>query len=130
MLKYTLIFMILNVLPLHADTISPAEFERRVEGKTLSFAKDGLPVGVEQYLRGRRVIWAFVDGQCEMGRYFVQDDNICFEYDKFGVSYCWVFFEQEGQMHGHLVGETPEDSLVVVGESDAPINCVPDGLGV
>ena len=45
-----------------AGQLSPEEFERATEGRTLFYANDGQIYGVEEYLPGRRVIWSFDDG--------------------------------------------------------------------
>lgn len=63
------------------DPMSAAEFEAYVTGKTLFYSHLGVEYGVEQYLPGRRVKWAFLDGDCRDGRWYQQDDMICFTYE-------------------------------------------------
>lgn len=59
-----------------------AAFERYTEGRTLSFNAGGVPYGIEQYLPGRRVLWAFVGQECQEGVWYERGDMICFAYDK------------------------------------------------
>jgi hypothetical protein len=61
--------------------MSAAEFEDYTTGQTLTFSFMGVPYGVEQYLPGRRVIWAFIGEDCHEGRWYEDAGNICFVYD-------------------------------------------------
>ena len=123
------IITVLIASPLWAQTMSAAEFEARMTGKTMSFARSGQPFGVEQYLPGRRVIWSFVDDVCQMGRWYEEAGKICFRYDMNPEPQCWDFFDRDGQISARYVGDTPENDLFVVGETDKPIQCPLPGLG-
>lgn len=75
--------------------LSPEAFEAFAEGHTLSFSLGGVPYGMEEYLPGRRVLWAFVGEECREGLWFPVDQKICFEYDdEPGRLHCWTFYEQ------------------------------------
>ncbi|MFK7752065.1 MAG: hypothetical protein AB8B51_05905 [Sedimentitalea sp.] len=92
MKKLMLILLCLTSPPLLADTPLSAEaFESYTEGKTLFFGNGGEPYGVERYLKGRRVIWSFLDGQCKNGIWYEQDGQICFVYEDRSDPQCWTF---------------------------------------
>ena len=58
---------------LAAETGRPmtgAEFEAATTGRTLYYNSAGQAYGVEQYLPGRRVIWAFVGDDCRKGNWY------------------------------------------------------------
>ena len=56
----SLLFLLALTLPAFGEEpLDGAEFEAFATGKTLSYAVGGIVYGAEQYLPGRRVIWAF-----------------------------------------------------------------------
>ena len=67
LLPLLLLAQMLALTPAGAATSGPsmsaAEFEAYTTGKTLSYAEAGQPYGVESYLPGRRVVWAFVHAE-------------------------------------------------------------------
>ena len=74
--------------------LTAEEFDARTLGQTLTFATGGEPYGIEQYLPGRRVIWAFIGEECREGSWFPVGSQICFEYDdEPGRLHCWTFFD-------------------------------------
>lgn len=127
-------FMILAICPsiVFADGMDGDEFAARMTGKTMFFTQRGLPYGVEQYLPGRRVIWSFLGGECQMGTWYedTAQDRICFVYENISGPQCWDFFDRDGQISARIAGAPPEDDLMVVEESDEPIQCQLPGLGV
>lgn len=104
-------------------------FEARVTGKTLTYARDNQIYGREQYLPGRRVIWAFEGDTCRMGVWYEAQGAICFDYDTYDQGICWEFFDRGPTLAARLVGDEPVNDLILVDETDAPINCPLPGLG-
>ena len=114
---------------LEGTPMTPEAFEAYVTGQTLTFGVAGQPYGVEQYLPGRRVIWAFVGEECREGDWFPVGDQICFEYDNEpGRLHCWTFFEgSEGLMaRAEGLGGT---ELVEVQRSPEPMYCPGPDVG-
>jgi hypothetical protein len=74
------------------EPMTAEEFEAYATGQTLTFGIGGIPYGIEQYLPGRRVIWAFIGEECREGSWFDLGPQICFEYDdEPGRLHCWTF---------------------------------------
>ena len=76
--------------------MSASEFEAYVTGKTLFFAQDGRSYGAERYLTNRHVEWSFLDGDCKLGRWFPEGQNICFVYEDNPTPQCWQFRKGAG----------------------------------
>ena len=120
----------LMALPVAAETpLSAAEFEARTTGRTMSYAREGRIWGREQYLKGRKVIWAFEGEACKYGIWDEpQPGLICFSYeDAPQEQECWRFFDRpEG-----LVAQSefsPEGVLAAMDDSATGMIC--GGLGV
>ncbi len=114
-----------------AETLmTPDEFEAYTTGKTLTYALDGQVYGIEEYRPGRRVRWAFAEGECEAGRWYVQDDWICFAYESTPEPQCWQFFIGSSGISAQFIGDAPETALSELAQSDAPLNCPGPDVGV
>ena len=101
--------------------MTPEAFEEFAEGQTLSFSLGGVPYGMEQYLPGRRVIWAFVGEECREGDWFPIGQQICFEYDdEPGRLHCWTFYEGP---EGLVARSEGMGSHVRVERSSEPMIC-------
>ena len=125
-----LLLCLLLVTPSHADTPLTAEaFDALTLGRSLSYSADGAVYGSEDYLRNRRVRWAFLDGECMEGRWYPEGDRICFVYDEIFQPQCWWFYEDAGRITGIFDGEDPL-TLVEIGERDAPLACPGPMIGV
>ena len=118
-------------LPAGAETLlDGAGFEARVAGQTLAFSSGGQAYGFEQYLPGRRVLWAFAGGQCRAGRWFEPDPGrICFVYEHDPEPQCWAFFEDAGRIKARFEGAAPGDELIETARSPAPLNCPGPDVG-
>lgn len=127
-----LLFCLLLIpAPLWADRVlTPQEFEAYANGKTLYFAQQGQPFGVEQYLPGRQSIWQFADGTCANGIWFARKNLICFVYDGDEVEQCWTFIDKDGTFAARALGREPEADLDVIWRDQAPISCKAPDLGV
>ncbi len=124
-------------LPALAQQSSPAgmgaaEFEAFTTGRTLSFNFNGTPYGVEQYLPGRRVRWAFMGQECQDGVWYERNGNICFLYDNAPADeQCWSFTATDEGLRGVFQGpDGPSTELYSVQQSDAPMECTGPGVGV
>jgi hypothetical protein len=127
----TLSLLCCLALPVQAETIlSPSEFEAFANGKTLYFSRAGQPYGAEQYLRNRKVIWAFTDGQCAFGEWFAQNDQLCFLYDGRTDAVCWHYVQTDAGKAVRVVGDDPSNDLLVVGHDEEHLQCAAPNVGV
>lgn len=111
--------------------LSGAEFEATVTGQTLSFAVGGQAYGVEQYLPGRRVVWAFEGGPCREGIWYEETPGrICFVYEHEPGAQCWQFFRDAGGLRARFEGASPDQDLIEVGKSPRPLACPGPEVGV
>ncbi len=62
-----------------AEPMSAAEFEAYTTGRTLTYNSDGTAYGIEQYLKNRRVRWAFLGDDCVEGYWYESErhDLLC-----------------------------------------------------
>ncbi|MGY6632658.1 MAG: hypothetical protein ACXIU8_02830 [Alkalilacustris sp.] len=110
--------------------LSPEAFEAQVTGHTFDFLLGGAPYGTEQYLPGRRVIWAFTDGPCREGSWFPRDDRICFEYDdEPGRLHCWSFHDTPEGLAARSLG-MGDDGVVIMRRRAGPMSCPGPEVGV
>ena len=133
-MRHYIAALFLCCLPVAASALesdSPmtaAEFEAYVTGRTLTFGVDGLVYGIEQYLPGRRVIWAFVGEECREGHWFEVGSHICFEYDdEPGQLHCWSFYQTEDGLRARSMGIGTD--LVEVEQSPEPMFCPGPDVG-
>lgn len=122
----------LIALPLAAEERMNAEsFDDYTAGQTLSFSFQGVPYGVEQYLPGRRVLWAFLDEDCQEGVWYEREGMICFQYDDNPVEQCWSFFRSETGLRAVFEGpDGPGTELYEVERSNRPLTCEGPDVGV
>lgn len=133
MMRCLVACLICAATPLWAEQpLDGAAFEARVTGKTLTFQVQGQSYGAEQYLPGRRVIWAFDGGPCHAGHWFEPDPGrICFRYDHDpGDLQCWAFFDDGGQLRARFEGALPQDDLIEARRSPVPLACPGPDVGV
>ena len=116
--------------PVANTPLSAAEFEAYAEGKTLSYAQDGVVWGSEQYLPGRKVVWAFTEDDCQYGHWFEEQGNICFVYDNDPAPQCWRFFREASGLRAIFMGVDGGTSLSEVAQSTTPLNCPGPDVGV
>jgi hypothetical protein len=122
-MKHALI-LLLFATTTHAAPLEGPAFEAETTGKTIQFKMQGQPYGAEQYLPGRRVIWAFEGGQCREGTWFEPiPGSICFVYDHDPVPQCWAFFKDGDRLRARFEGSGPESDLIETGRSPAPLAC-------
>lgn len=110
--------------------MSAAEFEAATVGRTLYYNSGGTAYGAEQYLPGRRVIWAFLGDDCRRGEWYEADGFICFVYEDEPDPQCWTFFRAAGGLTARFRGDPLGLPLVAVEESPEPMQCLGPNLGV
>ncbi|MCC5971833.1 MAG: hypothetical protein JJU15_17980 [Pararhodobacter sp.] len=122
----------LIALPLAAEERMDGDsFEAYTTGRTLSFSIEGVPYGVEQYLPGRRVLWAFLGEDCQEGTWYERDSMICFVYDANPAEQCWSFYRSETGLRAVFEGpDGPGTELYEVEQSSRPLTCEGPGVGV
>lgn len=114
-----------------ADVPMSAEaFERYTTGKTLLFGLNGSVYGSEQYLPGRRVLWAFNDEPCVEGVWYPEGDAICFLYENRDDAQCWRIYRAAEGLTATVVGDPDTDRLYEVRQSREPLACPGPRVGV
>ncbi len=111
--------------PALAETpMDGAGFEAAVTGQTIEFSAEGRSYGAEQYLPGRRVIWAFEGGPCRRGKWHERaPGQICFVYEHDPGPQCWTFFDEGGTLRARLSGAAPGQDLRESRRRRAPLAC-------
>jgi len=121
-------------LPLGAETaigLTARQFEDYTTGKVLTYGFAGAAYGIEQYLPGRKVVWAFVGGECRTGSWYEADKLICFVYDdRPDDPQCWSFFLRSTGLQAHFAGDPEDQGLIEVEQSSGPMPCAGPDLGV
>ena len=112
-----------------AQPLSGAEFEAYTTGKTLTYAEGGQPYGVERYLPGRRVVWAFVGDDCRYGRWYEDQGRICFVYESDLDAQCWTFQHSSAGLSAHFMGDPDGSPLVEVEEDPDALKCPGPDVG-
>jgi len=125
-------FPLLLALALPASAAEPvgvAAFEAFATGKTLSYAVGGAVYGAEQYLPGRRVVWAFKGQQCRKGFWYEEAGQVCFVYEDAPDAQCWTFSRDGDRLQARFSGDAEGAEPVQVQES-AALTCAGPDLGV
>lgn len=131
MLRALILAVGLAALPAAAqDTLSGAEFEAYVQGRTLTYHDRGVAYGIEQYLPGRKVRWAYIGDECWDGYWYEDAGNICFVYEDNPEPKCWRFTRREGRLSALFVGSEDGRELYEVQNSEEPLRCLGPDVGV
>lgn len=110
--------------------LTAAEFEAAVTGKTMDYAASGVIFGTEFYQTGRKVLWAFTREECHEGKWYPQDDAICFAYDDLDGPQCWLFFRTAAGLTAQFIGPDGLGDPAQVSQSAAPLSCMGPEVGV
>jgi hypothetical protein len=110
--------------------ITAQEFEAYATGKTLTYAIGGEIYGAEQYLPGRRVIWAFKGQECRRGFWYESGGQVCFVYEHDSVPQCWLFFSGPGGLRAQFSDDPDGAELAAVAQSPEPLICAGPDVGV
>lgn len=118
-------------LPARAEApLSAGEFEAYATGKTLTYARDGAVWGAEQYLPGRKVVWAFTADECRDGYWYAEDTRICFVYEGRSAPQCWLFYRGQAGLLAQYADDPAEEPLAEVAQSSGPLSCAGPDVGV
>jgi hypothetical protein len=110
--------------------LTAEEFDAATVGRTLYYNSGGQPYGVEQYLPGRRVVWAFLGDDCRKGEWYPEGNDICFVYEDNPEPQCWAFFQSKSGLLARFRGDPASLPLIAVEESGAPMACMGPDVGV
>lgn len=126
--------LVLVLLPVLAGAgeapLTAEEFEARTTGRTLTYAVDGEVYGTEQYLPGRRVIWAYEGAECQRGTWSEAGGQICFLYEGDSEPACWQFFDEGGRLAARFLGDDVDAALKELAQSPEPLSCPGPEVGV
>ena len=127
------LFWLLALWPItgFAGQLTPEEFERITEGRTLFYSNNGEVYGVERYLPDRRVIWSFDNGQCQDGIWYPRDGQICFIYEGIDPTpQCWVFEQGPSGLIAYFNGSTQSTQLIETPDAGREMTCLGPKVGV
>ncbi|MEE9388030.1 MAG: hypothetical protein V3U96_05440 [Paracoccaceae bacterium] len=132
MFRIIAFLMLLSQAAAAQSAMSGDEFDAYTLGKTLTFMENGQAYGVEQYLPGRRVTWAFDNGDCKTGRWNEPETGmICFSYEGSDEgAQCWNFFRIETGLRAKFLGVTDGRELYEARRSLSPMLCLGPQVGV
>ena len=115
-------------LPVMAETpMTGAEFDAYATGKTLTYAYGGMVFGTEEYLPGRKVRWAFTESECQFGRWYEKETQICFVYEQDMDENCWQFFDTPTGLRAMFMDGGTE--LSEVEQTDKGLGCPGPDVG-
>jgi len=111
--------------------MSADEFEAYVTGKTLYYS-DGTnaPYGAEIYLRNRRVLWSFLDGECKDGYWYEEGPLICFVYEDRIDPQCWSFELGNGGLIATFENDPAASALYEAQDIGQELLCTGPKVGV
>lgn len=137
MKKLALLLLALSIpatAALAQDPMSAEEFDAYSVGRTLTYAESGTIYGVEEYLPGRRVRWAYTADECREGYWYEDGPDICFVYEHDMVPQCWQFFQEERGLRAKFMGaEEGREAgreLYEAQKTDKPLACLGPNVGV
>lgn len=124
--------LIFLAAPVWAEEPMTAEaFEAHVAGRTLTYAEGGHVWGREQYLPGRKVLWAFEGQACKRGYWWQEPTGaICFAYDDGGAPDCWLFYDRGATIAARSLEDPEGTELSEMAESPTPLLCPGPEVGV
>jgi hypothetical protein len=107
-------------------------FDAFTQGKTLTYARDGQVWGREQYLPGRRVIWAFEGQECKRGSWYEEVGGlICFAYDgDTDAPDCWWIYADGEGLWARSRDDASGSPLAALKVTEDALSCSAPALGV
>lgn len=131
-MRYAFLPLVILCGAAQAQTVMTAEeFDSYTRGKTFYYGRAGTAYGAEEYLPNRRVIWTFLDGQCQNGIWYEQDGLICFRYEEITQEQCWAFrATPDGGMSARFGDDPAELDLYEVEKTPEPLSCPGPDVGV
>ena len=113
-----------------SDLMTAEEFDAYTRDKTFYYGNQGQPYGAEEYLNNRRVIWSYLDGQCEMGSWYQEGEQICFVYEHKPEPQCWSFRQSPKGLIAQFENDPSQIELYEVQKSYEPLVCPGPDVGV
>jgi hypothetical protein len=111
------------------DMMTADEFEAYVEGTTLYYAGWSGNFGIEQYLPGRRVVWKFLEDDCQYGKWYANaSGQICFVYEQDPEPKCWSFWQEDGKLAARFEN-MPGNELYEARNTTDPLQCRGPAVG-
>jgi len=110
------------------QSLSAEAFDDYTRGKTLFYGNNGQAYGVERYLPGRRVIWSFLDGNCQYGSWYEDRGQICFLYEDRDDPQCWSFSQGPDGLIARFENDPRATELYEARNATDKLVC--NGLGV
>ena len=110
--------------------VTPDGFDALSRGRTLVYSDGDRPYGIERYLPGRRVIWAFVGEECREGHWYAEDGDVCFVYEDNPVPQCWTYFNTPEGLKARFRGDPAGAPMITIRDSAGPMPCEGPMLGV
>lgn len=131
-MKALLLAVLLAATPCLAEdpSMTAADFDAYVTGKTLTYSQFGSVFGIEEYLPNRKVRWAFTEDICQYGSWYEQAGNICFVYEYDPDPHCWTFWKDGDGLRALSVNDAPGSELSEVAQTDQPLACAGPDVGV
>ncbi|MEL7091528.1 MAG: hypothetical protein AAFN94_07315 [Pseudomonadota bacterium] len=112
------------------DPLTAEEFLDRLQGRTATFIdfNSGQLVGIEEFVRRDRTVWARANGTCAYGLVYIEDGAVCFDYDDDppGVTHCWMPFERDDTMYVLSTGSGQIQQISEI--DDDGVSCEPPAL--
>lgn len=131
MFERLMIACLLSAAPAVAGAaMSAEEFDAYTSGKTFYYGSQGAPYGAEEYLSNRRVIWTFLNDECQNGIWYEQDGLICFVYETEPDPQCWSFTRSPGGLIARFENDPVQTELYEVRRSADPLICPGPDVGV
>lgn len=123
-MKLAVLFALIALPAAAQDAMTAAEFEAYTSGKTLTFGVRGAPAyGMEQYKSNRRVVWSFLDGECNNGVWYESKGSICFRYDFDPEPKCWKFYDEPGGLRAVYMNTPTASVLYEAQDSEEELIC-------
>ncbi len=113
-----------------ADTMTAAEFDAYVTGKTLTWSQYDSVFGIEEYLPNRKVRWKTSPEECQYGSWFERSGMICFVYEYSPGEHCWTFWTEGTGLKAMSENGIPGGELTEVQQTAEPLNCPAPDVGV
>jgi hypothetical protein len=112
------------------QALTPEAFDDYTRGKTLNYASDGEIYGAEIYRENHHVTWSFLDGECQDGTWYGQNDQICFLYENSAGPSCWKFFMTATGLRAEFISETSSIELYETTQRASEMICLGPEIGV
>ena len=113
-----------------AEPMSAEDFDAYTLGKTLFYGREGQAYGVEKYLPGRKVIWSFLDGQCQHGDWYPEGEQICFVYENQHDPQCWRFSLTPEGLRAQFENRSEATQLYETDDPSSEMICLVPDVGV